>query len=102
MDSKDRPYSWHMREWEKAGARYDAASIALCDAAIAAGHGHVMPAVLRRMPEYFALYAARDAALAAQEAVEAGAVAAKCAWCENGRFNWYSPRDAARWRRKAA
>ena len=102
MDSKDRPYSWHVAAVRKAQAAYDAASITLCDIAIASGHGHTMPTVLRTLPRFRDLYATKDAALAVLESAESAAVAAKCAYYYKDGFNWYSSHDAARWRRKAA
>jgi hypothetical protein len=91
----------HRVQCERARAKWDKASTAFCDWAIANGYGHIrrneLEKTLAEVPTGLALFAAdRDAHAALGEA-ENAAVAAGCAWRGTfGMVNFYSASESRR------
>jgi|SRR5579859_1938497 len=95
-------YGEHNKTVAKAQAAYEAVSSLLCKTAIAAGHGNIVGSELRKMPEYVGLYTQLAVCENKLCFAERAAVEDHCAYYENGRFHWYSQKDANRFRRNAA
>lgn len=89
------------KQCERARARWDIASGAFCDWAIANGYGNIrrneLAAAISDVPAGVALLAADNDARSALDDVESAAVAGGVAWRGSyGSVNFYSASDARR------
>jgi N-acetylglutamate synthase/N-acetylornithine aminotransferase len=101
--TKMTTYKQHQVSVAKAQASADFAYRVMTDYAIANGSGMVTPRELRKLPDYAAMFADIDATEAALQAAKNRAVEDLCAHrCGNwgDRFEWYSEKDARKWRRQ--
>ena len=97
-------YSQHQKIVAKRYAAYNDAYRAMGESAIRHGHGMVKTNELRTMPEYEPFFRVIDILRDIWEAAQRAAIADHCAYCDQTsgyRFEWYSERDARRWRMQA-